>query len=155
MDEKFHEVNLDEIGVSQDEMDKYMSALRFGGEARLICICGHQMTRHFESPRGYNCTHGKSWCGCRKPMAVLVPEDVSVFRFKTTGYGREHALTKGLHALSQKKKKVNWLIGRKCFGCGITSEVLHPVPLNEFMRLIYDSGKFNALFCKDCLIKAS
>lgn len=148
-----NEVSLEAIGISFDEMDSYMNALLtgIGDPDRQICICGHPMTRHdiFEGLTA--CNISRANCRCSFPLAVLEAAKIKPFRFASTGFGKRHALTKGVHALIKQGIQARWLIDLMCMKCGATDRELHAAPISSTNRIPNDSGYRNALICMPCI----
>lgn len=147
------QVSLSSFGISMEQMDEYMESVKMGfrNPDRYICICGHQMARHESSNGISSCVVSRSWCACTEPIAVLDPETVNPFRFSTSGYGRKHALAKGIYALLKCEKLADWLIEVACFRCNNSEVQVVPVALNASMRITLSSGTRNALLCKNCI----
>lgn len=150
-----NEVSLEALGVTLTEMHSYLTALKtgIGNPDRYICICGHQMARHEVSGGISSCVVSRSWCACNEPIAVLDPEQVNPFRFTTTGFGKKHALTKGIYALMQIGKKADWIIEISCFRCKKKDHPIMPTPLNHNLKITYSSGSKNVLLCEECIFE--
>ena len=150
-----HEVKLSDIGVEHEEMSKYMEALRtgVGNPARHICICGHGVTRHHINDSTSYCKIAKSWCYCTEVLPVLEPEDLRPFTYTTSGVGKEHALAKGLFALSKLDKSARWLIKIACFKCLKEQCRLTLVSLSRELRIKKGPGFSNALLCDVCFLE--
>jgi hypothetical protein len=151
-DMSFEEVDLSRIGVGIDEIESYLNSIDSYNESRKrqICICGHSMLRHSKSSSGSFCSVAKSWCYCSLAVPILEPEDLRPFVYLTDGFGRKHALAKGLESLRGMGKGVKWLIDLQCFKCHSDSRHLILVPLNRDSRVITSSGFTNALLCREC-----
>lgn len=145
----FEDVDLGKLGTSSLEMDTLKENSR--GSAREVCLCGHGISRHFKQRDAWMCMVTKIWCRCSEPLPVLQSEDLKPFMFKTTGAGPHHALTKGLHALSQKGKGVKWIIVAQCQICRQSDAAVHATPLAENNRFSVEYAKQNALLCLACL----
>lgn len=148
-----NQVSLESIGTSASEMKSYMEALRsrIGNPDRFICICGHQMARHETSGKVTSCLVSRAWCACSEPLAVLDADMVNPFRFSTSGFGKKHALSKGIFALIQAGKRADWLIDLSCFKCNTSEKPVLPTPLNMNLKITYSSGSKNVLLCEDCI----
>jgi len=146
-------VTLSSVGVNEEEMSDYMAALGsgIGIPERHICICGHQLSRHEKWEIGFSCVVSKSWCSCTEPLAVLQPERVKPFRYSSSGYGKKHALTKGIYTLKSQGFGATWLIEINCFRCGTKNGKIYPAPIDRAGRIASESGKKNALLCFSCI----
>ena len=92
-----------------------------------------------------------SLCDCSAPLPALEPDRVKPFQFASTGYGKKHALTKGLYALRKEGHKARWLIEVACFKCKATDQSIYPAPLNRVGRVTNTSGHRNVLLCQPCI----
>jgi len=148
-------VSLADIGVEKEEMAEYMESLRtgVGNPARQICICGHGITRHHRNESNSYCNVAKSWCYCKEAFPVLESEDLRPFIYTTSGVGKEHALAKGLFALSKLNKNASWLIRIACFKCLKEQCCLTLVSLSKELRVKKGSGFSNALLCDACFLE--
>ena len=127
-------------------------------EPKLICLCGHGVTRHSEYNGLVNCSPSRISCPCHAIRPVLQVQDTRLFRMKTFGPGSKHALTRGMVACAIAEKSFNWVIDLKCDtpGCekmGASAEVV-PTPVSSVGQVFQDTSggrKFkNVLMCKEC-----
>jgi hypothetical protein len=146
-------VTLESIGIDSIEMDRFMTSLKtgFGDEDRQICLCGHQMSRHERSDSIVYCSVSRAWCDCSHPVPVLEPEQVNPFRFATTGFGKKHALAKGVYALHKNGKTAKWLIEIHCFKCKAMDQAIYPAPINKSNKVSNSSGYRNVFLCMPCI----
>ncbi len=148
-----NQVSLEAIGITFQEMDSYINSLSsgIGDPDRQICICGHPMTRH-EIFAGYtSCVVSRAYCRCAFPIAVLEAVKVKPFRFASTGYGRRHALTKGVHAAIKQGIPARWLVDLKCMRCSVTDLELHAAPISSTDKICNSSGYRNVFICMPCI----
>jgi hypothetical protein len=141
--------DLDEAAREAEERDR-----RRKNADREICICGHSRKVHYELGGGrIMCRVTSLRCMCQRFRAVLLPENVWYFRQKTTSYGEDHALTKGIISLARNKKSFEWLVDPVCDVCG-ASEGVQPCPVDNPVHMNarpYES-LYNALLCPTCMM---
>ena len=144
---------LESIGIGELEMAAFMNSnySGIGDEDRQICLCGHQMSRHQRSDAVVYCSVSRAWCDCAHPIPVLDPEQVNPFRFATTGFGKKHALAKGIYALQKKGKTARWLIPIECFKCNASDQHIYPAPISKSNKVSNSSGYRNVLLCMPCI----
>jgi len=147
------EVTLEAIGIASADMQIFMTALEtgIGNQDRQICLCGHQMSRHERSDSVVYCSVSRAWCDCAHPIPVLEPDQVNPFRFATTGFGKKHALAKGIYALHRKGLKARWLIEVQCFKCKASDQAIYPAPISKSNRVSNSSGYRNVFLCMPCI----
>ena len=148
-----NQVSLEVIGITFQEMDSYMNSLLtgIGDPDRQICICGHPMKRH-DIFNGYTfCVVSRANCRCAFPIAVLEAAKIKPFRFASTGYGKRHALTKGVHAIIKQGIPARWLVDLQCMRCSATDLELHAAPISSTDKISNDSGHRNVLICMPCI----
>jgi hypothetical protein len=131
-----------------------------------ICICGHNARSHGSqsvSGMGYDlyqsrgkemCSAGRQMCPCMQFEAVATCSDVRVFIFKTTGYGNNHALSKGILAAQTRGKDVAPIGEWTCKACGegaAEGKTVGPVPIGLSRQEVQRPGEVNMLLCGECL----
>jgi hypothetical protein len=132
-----------------------------------ICICGHNARSHgsqavsgigfelFQSRGKEMCSAGRQACPCIQFEAVATCSDVRVFIFKTTGFGNNHALSKGILAAQERGKQVAPIGDWVCKACGegaAEGKTVGPVPIDLAKREVLRPGEINALLCGECLV---
>ena len=141
------------IGISlEDAIDGDNALLRSSGnKSKLVCVCGHPVSRHTETVGVVYCKPTRMECPCKKIRPVLEAEDLRCFLRKTAGSGSMHALTRGMAASAQKEKKVRWVIDLKCDRCKKHVDRLVPTPVTQSgIAVNYPTGH-DALLCHSCL----
>ena len=127
-------------------------------KSRNVCACGHSMNYHKELGGRQKCTPAKTHCRCANPRAVLEAENLRLFTYSTDGYGKGHALGKGMLASRAHGAAVTWLESEPCCdGCGSVTPELSPVSVNlndlDRPRVVKESGQVDKLLCEECYIK--
>jgi hypothetical protein len=82
---------------------------------------------------------------------VLEPDQVNPFRFASTGFGKKHALSKGVYALLRQGKTARWLIEIHCFKCKASDQSIFPAPISKSNKVTNTSGFRNVLLCMPCI----
>ena len=143
------------IGISLDEaVDGDNSLLRStGNKSKMICVCGHPASRHTSTAVYVYCKPTRMECPCKKIRPVLEAEDLRCFLRKTAGSGSMHALTRGIAASAQKKKKVRWAIDLECDRCKKQVNRLIPTPVTQSGIAVDHPTGYDALLCEECLDK--
>ena len=146
---------LRQMGLDPEEESEKLSSTRRKVE-RVICTCGHPKSRHQFLKNGTSsCQPGMMSCPCVIWNPVLKVEDTRPFMWKTTGIGPEHALTKGIIAMNQKKISGEWLPDAyKCVKCettvGVTIYPLQRSGDNLIVTEDYDFASVNLMLCETC-----
>lgn len=150
------------LGLTSEEMQKNEERLvTFGylasrdSSPKLICLCGHGVSRHTEYAGLVSCVPSRLVCNCKTIRPVLQVDDTRPFKMKTFGPGANHALIRGLSACVDKDKGAHWVADLKCDKCekmGTDAGVV-PTPVSSLGKVLVDS--FNAVFtdallCKSC-----
>lgn len=113
--------------ISKMTPEMIMASGQVRGEVKTreqrICVCGHPVSRHMTSmnPKTgeleWTCAPTRMSCWCTEVMPVIDTSDARVFLRKTKSI-REHALTRGIEAITAKGKTWEWLPGQPhCFIC--------------------------------------
>jgi hypothetical protein len=142
------------IDIELVEMAEAVARTRKPRDQR-ICACGHAVNRHSMDSGRVECKPSAYRCECRRIHPVLEVEDTRLFLRKTTGPGPEHALARGLLALSLSNKKAIWLDGVACEMCGtMDTQGFQATPINQFngaITIAYDGATaLNGLLCPIC-----
>lgn len=88
-----------------------------------ICLCGHPEARHSVIGEGTTfCKPSRHECHCEGIQRVLSVSDTRVFVRKSNGYGKDHALTRGIAAAVKKKIDVEWVDELSCSYCHVPRE---------------------------------
>lgn len=141
------------LGITPEEAEQVKESIK--QQTRRdprICLCGHPMSRHYTDAGVSSCLLPKSDCNCQFPTAALKVGDTRLFLRNTSGPGPEHALTKGIIALTMQNKEAEWLIPIECNKCKATEGRIVPVPITDAMTVAYESAKRNVLLCEDCMM---
>ena len=128
---------LQDMGLdASDAMQRDAELSSKRGRNPFICICGHPESRHTVIGESVYCRPSKLECHCPVIQRVVRASDTRVFVRKTNGYGREHALTRGLAAAAKKQIEVDWVPGLECASCRTprTTAPLQPLMV-EFEQL--------------------
>lgn len=148
---------LREMGLDPEEESKKLATTRKKtAEERIICTCGHSLSRHrFSEGASSSCVPGMMTCPCMHWNPVLKVQDTRPFMWKTSGIGAEHALTKGIIAMNKKNVSGEWLPDAyKCTKCGTTAGVtIYPVQRTGDSLLVtndYDYASVNLMLCETC-----
>lgn len=148
----------EEVQASEEELQR-RGLISSKGDSqkttRLICLCGHGMTRHTEFQGMWSCSPTKLHCPCADPRAVAWAQDTRLFKMKTLGAGVQHALMRGLLASESLQRSTFWTIDLKCDKCGSsgTSARLAPTPVDKSGKLKSDLNLttwIDALLCELC-----
>lgn len=143
------------LGMTPEEsLAEYEARARVTGRNldRRVCICGHSIRRHHIGQGYTKCIPAKMSCPCSTMVPVVETSDTRCFMWLTTGYGREHALVKGIHSVGAKGKTWDWVEeNRRCFKCETRGVVLMPCPVNVNWQVARSPQKVNALLCEDCI----
>lgn len=116
-----------------------------------ICLCGHGVAKHLVLDNGaVSCTPSKMKCPCKNLRPVLDAEDTRPFLRKTQGSGPEHALARGIAALSEGGKEADWIIDLVCDRCQEPNGVLIPTPVTKDGRIAQEATGYDALLCQTC-----
>jgi hypothetical protein len=133
---------------------------KYGGAGRLkgktICICGHSMNYHvhIKDSNFHACSANKGNCKCSAPVEVAKVSNARAFNSSTVGYGRDHALTKGIVRLLEKDGTIEWLADLpKCVICGEKNGPIVPAPCDEDASRVIpnDQSRYNIMLCQTCL----
>lgn len=138
-----------------------------------VCRCGHSSNVHLDL-RGDGvliCRPGRMHCSCKHIDPVLETNNLRLFRFMTTGHGMDHALSKGICAVLEKREEdlvsgdekrelnpaeIKWIQGEFPL-CDICHEVApEPVPvsiLTETKVMIETNGDAGKILCQGCFNK--
>jgi len=141
------------ILVTSEEVDEYLDTMANRNPKKIICICGHAMSKHSEpeiNPR--YCATGKLFCMCQNPTPVILVEDARFFVRATYGWGPKHAFSLGLNAYLKTGKAVNWLCEPVCFVCGVANLGVSPASANRGNRLSSKCDYYNGFFCREHIL---
>lgn len=124
-------------------------------KSRNVCACGHSMNYHKELGGRHMCTPAKMFCRCANPRAVMTVENLRMFTYGTDGYGKAHALGKGILACRKTGAAWTWVAEEPCCdSCGALTSELSPVSVNindvERPRVVKESGQVDKLLCEEC-----
>jgi hypothetical protein len=122
-------------------------------QKHIICLCGHQVSKHYEVAGRRSCATSKVWCPCERIIPALKVGDARYFQRATSGIGSLHALQMGLFHTRRNKKSAEWLIELSCFKCSVTGVRLLACAYTEDKRIVRRASKFNGLFCMDCILE--
>jgi hypothetical protein len=125
----------------------------FEQQKHQICLCGHQVSKHYEVAGRKSCATSKVWCPCERTIPALKVSDARYFQRATSGIGSLHALQMGLFHTRRNKKPAEWLIELSCFKCSTIGVRLLACSYTEDKRIVRRASKFNGLFCMDCIIE--
>ena len=140
---------------TDEALEEFVSSRSKVVRSRNVCACGHSMNFHKEIGGRQMCTPAKMHCRCTSPRAVLVAENLRLFLHATTGYGKKHALGKGMLASREKGAGVVWVESEpSCDHCGTVTAELAPVSVNTTFadrpRVVKESGQIDKLLCEGC-----
>jgi hypothetical protein len=141
------------FGVTIEEVEAYLTSRKTDNPRRVICVCGHAMSKHSEpdGSRRY-CATGRMLCYCSDPKPAIKVEDARYFIRWTHGWGEKHALALGLSAYLKTGKKVEWLIEPVCFVCKDPSRSVFPASVNRGYRISKRCDELNGLFCREHIL---
>lgn len=139
---------LEFFGANADEID--LGPDRKKGVSREVCVCGHPIAHHESVYEGLDsCQESKMFCPCRHKKAVLEVEDLRAFKFSSEGYGRDHALWKGLKKLRKMGKGATTLVDSICWKC-LEERPIEPVSLTPENRVSRHPEARNVMVCIPC-----
>lgn len=139
---------LELFGAKAEDID--VGPERKRGVSREICVCGHPMAHHETVYEGLDsCQESKMFCPCRHKKAVLEAEDLRAFKFSSEGYGRDHALWKGLKKLRNMGKGAVALVDSRCWKC-FEERPIEPVSLTPENRVSRQPQARNVMVCMQC-----
>lgn len=137
------------IGVQEAvEADRDLRG-RVGARDGRVCLCGHSVGRHTVSSGLVLCKPARMECPCRKLRPVVEAEDVRPFLRRTAGSGMMHALVRGISALAETGKSVEWIVPLECDKCGGGAEVV-PAAVTKQGALSSEATGYDALLCRKC-----
>lgn len=116
-----------------------------------VCLCGHAVNRHTIVNGIVMCNPSRMSCPCKNCRPVIEVDDTRKFLRKTTGPGYEHALIRGIAALSEIGKSMKWIEPPKCDRCSTTEGRIVPVPVTAGKTVAYEATGRDALLCDKCL----
>lgn len=116
--------------LSEASLEDFEGQKKHGPKTREVCACGHSMNRHYQGSNGkWMCTPTRMYCGCSEAQPVLVADNLRLFLYQTTGWGRNHALGKGIVASRGAGAGYRWLTQSgepECIFCGEVTDA--PIP---------------------------
>jgi hypothetical protein len=131
-----------------------------------VCRCGHSSNVHKEDPRYpgsgiIRCQPGQGSCRCSQPSPVLWTNNLRLFKHMTTGYGLDHALSKGIVAVLEYDKpefkaEYKWLDGELVICDACKNPTPFPVPVSillESNTLVPMHGDAGKIMCENCFQK--
>ena len=89
------------------------------------------------------------FCPCRFKKAVLEVEDLRAFKFSSEGYGRDHALWKGLKKLRTMGKGATALVDSTCWKC-LEKRPIEPVSITPGNLVSRQPQARNVMVCIPC-----
>lgn len=139
---------LEFFGADPEEIE--IGSNRRSNQNREVCICGHPMSHHETIYEGMDtCQESKMYCPCKYKKAVLEVDDLRAFKFSTEGFGRDHALWKGLKKLRKMGKQATTLVDSTCWRC-FQEAPIEPVPLTQENRVSRYAQARNVMLCTRC-----
>lgn len=143
---------------TDEALEEFVSSRTKTARSRNVCACGHSMNFHKEIGGRHMCTPAKMHCRCTHPRGVMTVENLRLFLHSTTGFGKEHALGKGMLASRAKGAAVTWVDAEPCCDhCGTVTTLLAPVSVNtndaERPRVVRETGQIDKLLCEGCYAK--
>lgn len=143
---------------TDEALEEFVASQTKRVRSRNVCACGHSMNFHKEIGGRQMCTPAKMHCRCVNPRAVLAVENLRLFLRSTEGYGKKHALGKGILASRNKGAAVEWVSSEPCCDdCGVVTAELAPVSVNttgsDRVRVVKESGQIDKLLCEECYVK--
>lgn len=141
---------------TDEALEEFVASRNKVARSRNVCACGHSMNFHKEIGGRQMCTPAKMHCRCTNPRGVLVAENLRLFLHATSGFGKGHALGKGILACKEKGATWTWVDPEPCCDqCGTLTSELAPVSINTLgeTRLVRESGQTDKLLCGECYVK--
>jgi len=139
---------LEFFGANAEEID--IGPERKKGVSREVCVCGHPMAHHESVYEGLDsCQESKMFCPCRFKKAVVEVEDLRAFKFSSEGYGRDHALWKGLKKLRAMGKGATALVDSICWKC-FEKRPIEPVSITPGNLVSKQPQARNVMVCIPC-----
>ena len=139
---------LEFFGANAEDID--IGPERKRGVSREVCVCGHPMAHHESVYEGLDsCQESKMFCPCRFKKAVLEVEDLRAFKFSSEGYGRDHALWKGLKKLRTMGKGATALVDSTCWKC-LEKRPIEPVSITPGNLVSRQPQARNVMVCIPC-----
>ena len=123
-------ITVEDVQASDQELLDLGLVNTTNTEPKLICICGHGITRHTEITENFwSCKPSRLDCHCKMPNAVLKVQDTRLFKMKSMGPGVRHALIRGIKASAEQGKDTEWTVdvvcgNPNCRNMGISFQVL-------------------------------
>ena len=155
-------MSADSLGVepfdlfTDEALEEFVASRAKSPKSRNVCACGHSMNFHKEIGGRQMCTPAKMYCRCTNPRGVMVVENLRLFLHNTTGFGKKHALGKGILSCKEKGAAWEWADAEPCCDvCGTLTSELAPVSVNNLgePRLVRESGQIDKLLCGECYVK--
>ena len=141
------------MGISLEEALEVDDSLRERPRVRdgRICLCGHGAARHSVVGGAVWCKPARMDCPCKNLRPVILVDDARPFLRKTVGSGPMHALVRGMSALVESGKRVEWIVDLKCDKCGVEGAVV-PVPVTRNGVVSSEATGYDALLCAKCRV---
>lgn len=140
------------LGLSAQEVDKFMEDKKEKKPNNQVCSCGHAMNKHTKTENGiWSCNTARMWCPCQYPIPVVEASDTKYFMTKSYGYGAKHALATGLRRSQLKGVSTKLIVEAACFKCKATRVELLPAGLSRHNEMLDIPAPRNGIFCRKCI----
>lgn len=172
------------MGMTPEEWEETMmtTARKYGTGGskkdadKLICLCGHGVTRHTVSYGAVLCQPSRMVCPCKRVQPVLRVSDTRPFMRKSRGNGPAHALSLGIQGLLAKTTKpaqtkrgplpfwevppeehfIEWIVEQRCDRCKKEGPVKPAMLTLDRLRLTNEPiTGIDVLLCTSCYIELS